>query len=119
MRIKVKNLPPAPYPATKAVRDARYYSTMYGTYMVKPMPSWTEGDGPKKMEELRERRRRKVNARHMEVLELAKQGLSDVEIAERTGYAESSISTVIWKLRERGINVPARPKGRKKNETGD
>lgn len=49
----------------------------------------------------------------MGVVELARQGLSDAEIAERTGYRVTTVNNIIGEFRRSGVEIPPRKKGRK------
>ena len=52
--------------------------------------------------------------RHDLIARLAQDGLSDAEIADRTGYKPSSVHRLIGKMRKEGIDIPERKRGVKK-----
>jgi transposase len=47
---------------------------------------------------------------------LATEGMSDAEIAYRTGYKPESVRRILSKLRREGEDIPLRRKGRKAND---
>lgn len=112
--IKVKKLPPVPRPATKQVRDPRSYSYGNHTYMMTPhIPGWADAGTKELVQRVQERRKTEAQKRQMKVVELARQGLSDAEIAEMTGYRHTSVNNIIGEYRRKGVKIPHRKKGPK------
>ena len=113
MRIKRK-LPPAPKTATKMVRDPRYYS--YGTHTFAYTPHISGWEDDKVRETARrvlDKRTSEARERYKLVIDLACRGLSDLQIAEQTGYRPATINNLIWQFRREGIQIPQRKKGPK------
>lgn len=115
--IKNINLRPAPKP-TKAYRNDWIYGESAGAmHLVNKPPIAT-------LEEDRARRERAAKARgraegraekrHDMIARLARDGLSDAEIAEQTGYKPDSVRRLIGKMRNEGVDIPERTRGRKK-----
>ena len=75
------------------------------------IPGWAEDKASQ------ERRKKEAYERQMGVVELARQGLSDAEIADRTGYKPESVRRIISKLRREGEDIPLRRKGRKSEKS--
>lgn len=49
--------------------------------------------------------------RHDMIARLAREGLSDAEISEQTGYKPNSVRRLIGKMRRDGIDIPERKRG--------
>lgn len=111
----LRKLPPAPKTATKTIRDPRFYSYGCHTFMYTPhIPGWAEDKASQERAmQFQERRKKEAYERQMGVVELAKQGLSDAEIAERTGYRVTTVNNIIGEFRRSGVEIPPRKKGRK------
>ena len=113
MRI-LRELPPVPRPATKTVKDPRSYSYGNHTYMMTPrIPGWADTGTKELVQRVQGRRKTEAQKRQMKVVKLARQGLSDAEIADRTGYKPESVRRILSKLRREGEDIPLRRKGRK------
>jgi len=56
----------------------------------------------------------KAEKRHDMIARLARDGLSNAEIAELTGYKPDSVRRLIVKMRKEGVDIPERTRGRKK-----
>ena len=115
----LRKLPPAPKTATKTIRDPRFYSYGCHTFMYTPhIPGWAEDKASQeRARKFQERRKKEAYERQMGVVELARQGLSDAEIADRTGYKPESVRRIISKLRREGEDIPLRRKGRKSEKS--
>ena len=66
------------------------------------IPGWAEDKASQeRARKFQERRKKEAYERQMGVVELARQGLSDAEIAERTGIGLNTIQTRIYRAREK------------------
>jgi DNA-binding NarL/FixJ family response regulator len=114
MRIKRK-LPPVPRPATKPQIHKNLYGEGIWIHEVKPqIPSHM--DLHEKSAAARARQTGEAEKRHDMLARLARDGLSDIEIAERTGYKPDSVRRLISKMRREGRNIPERKRGQKAND---
>lgn len=116
MRI-IRKLPPAP-PPTRA-RRVVLPNEMRGV----SLSCETIGDAVRQKEAHRRAMKKSSTAkargikegdaerRHDLVLRLARDGLSDAEIAKQTGYKPSSVHRLIAKMRHDGIDIPNRKRG--------
>lgn len=78
------------------------------------IPGWAEDKASQeRARRFQERRKKEAYERQMGVVELARQGLSDAEIAERTGYRTTTVNNIIGEFRRNGVEIPPRKKGRK------
>lgn len=114
MRIKRK-LPPVPRPATKPQVHKNLCGEGIWIHEVKPqIPSHM--DLHEKSAAARARQTGKAEKKHDMIKRLAAEGLSDAEIAYRTGYKPESVRRILSKLRREGEDIPLRRKGRKAND---
>lgn len=110
----LRKLPPVPRPATKP----RTYPNLYGEgiwiHEVKPqIPSHM--DLHEKSAAARARQTGIAEKRHDMVRRLAKEGMSDADIAQRTGYRPESVRKILWRMRKEGLDAPER--GRKSEKS--
>ena len=114
MRIKRK-LPPVPRPATKPQIHKNLCGEGIWIHEVKPqIPSHM--DLHEKSAAARARQTGKAEKKHDMIARLAAEGMSDAEIADRTGYKPESVRRILSKLRREGEDIPLRRKGRKAND---
>ena len=114
MRI-IRKLPPVPRPATKPQIHKNLCGEGIWIHEVKPqIPSHM--DLHEKSAAARARQTGEAEKRHDVLARLARDGLSDIEIAERTGYKPDSVRRLISKMRREGMEIPERKKGQKKRE---
>lgn len=110
----IRKLPPIPRPATKTVKDPRYYS--YGTHTFAYTPHISGWEDPVVRETARrvqEQRTSEARERYKLIIDMACRGASDIEIAKETGYRRSTVNNLIWQFRREGIQIPPRKKGPK------
>lgn len=81
--------------------------------MTPRIPGWADTGTKELVQRVQGRRKTEAQKRQMKVVKLARQGLSDAEIADRTGYKPESVRRILSKLRREGEDIPLRRKGRK------
>lgn len=57
-----------------------------------------------------------MERKHKIMKVMLKEGATDAEIAEATGYTYGSVRKILTQWRRAGVDVPDRRRGRKKNE---
>ena len=115
MRIKRK-LPPVPRPATKPQIHPNLCGEGIWIHEVKPqIPSHM--DLHEKSAAARARQTGIAEKRHDMVRRLAKEGMSDADIAQRTGYRPESVRKILWRMRKEGLDAPERERGRKSEKS--
>lgn len=119
-----KYLPRAPFPPTKPVRENRVVATEYGNIIIprdspiNRMPpsigySVTEQTSRNSHEAAKAEKRRRCAI----VERMAKEGASNAEIMEATGYKNAgTVKSIIHQMRAQGIDIPERRRGCKKQE---
>ena len=118
-----KYLPCAPFPPTKPIRENRIVMTEYGNLIrldgsspINRMPSSigysvTEQTARNSHEAAKAEKRR----RWAIVEKMAKEGASNAEIMEATGYKNAgTVKSIVHRMREQGIDIPERRRGCKK-----
>ena len=122
MKLK-RHLPRAPFPPTKPIRENRIVMTEYGNLIrldgsspINRMPSSigysvTEQTARNSHEAAKAEKRR----RWAIVEKMAKEGASNAEIMEATGYKNAgTVKSIVHRMREQGIDIPERRRGCKK-----
>ena len=115
--IKPINLRPLPWPATKPHHDPMMWGESVASMhrAEKPIPTFAaETVKSQTIAKARARAAGKAEKRHDIVARLAREGMSDEEIAEQTGYKPDSVRRLIGKMRKEGVSIPLRQRGRKK-----
>ena len=118
-----KYLPRAPFPPTLPVRENRIVMTEFGNLIrcdgsspINRMPpsigySVTEQTARNSHEAAKAEKRR----RWAIVEKMAKEGASNAEIMEATGYKNAgTVKSIVHRMREQGIDIPERRRGCKK-----
>ena len=118
-----KYLPCAPFPPTLPVRENRIVMTEFGNLIrcdgsspINRMPpsigySVTEQTARNSHEAAKAEKRR----RWAIVEKMAKEGASNAEIMEATGYKNAgTVKSIVHQMREQGIDIPERRRGCKK-----
>ena len=118
-----KYLPRAPFPPTKPIRENRIVMTEFGNLIrcdgsspINRMPSSigysvTEQTTRNSHEAAKAEKRR----RWAIVEKMAKEGASNAEIMEATGYKNAgTVKSIVHRMREQGIDIPERRRGCKK-----
>lgn len=114
MRIKRK-LPPVQRPATKPQTHPNLYGEGIWIHEAKPQIQ-SHMELHEKSAAARARQTGKAEKKHDMIARLAAEGMSDAEIADRTGYKPESVRRILSKLRREGEDIPLRRKGRKAND---
>ena len=79
-----------------------------------PVKTFAEEDLRGRVAEIVKKRQMVASERHDIVARLAREGMSDEEIAEQTGYKPDSVRRLVGKMRKEGVSIPLRQRGRKK-----
>ena len=115
MRI-LRKLPPVPRPATKPQSHPNLYGEGIWIHEAKEQIQ-SHMDLHEKASAARARQTGEAEKRHDVLARLARDGLSDVEIAELTGYKPDSVRRLISKMRREGQEIPIRKKGGKSEKS--
>ena len=115
MRIKRK-LPPVPRPATKPQIHKNLYGEGIWIHEAKPQIQ-SHMELHEKTAAARARQTGIAEKRHDMVRRLAKEGMSDADIATRTGYRPESVRKILWRMRKEGLDAPERERGRKSEKS--
>lgn len=116
MKIK-RPLPKAPRTATKTVHDNRFLGEGINTYIHKPSPSPMDdfGQSEHTKENASRHKKLEMERKHKIMKVMLKEGATDAEIAEATGYTQQTVHTLIRDMKRQGIDIPDRKRGREKS----
>ena len=112
MRIK-RHLPPAPEP-TRERKDPRRHSSGLPMRKLSPVKGFNDEAVRERVKATCKKRQEVAKHRREIVARMVTAGNTDVEIMEATGYSLSSVRRIASMMRNEGIDIPQRQKGRKK-----
>ena len=112
MRIKRK-LPPAPKP-TRDRRDPNFDAFGHPIKALGPVKGFNDEAVKERVKATCKKRQEVAKHRREIVARMVTAGNTDAEIMKATGYSLSSVRRIASMMRNEGIDIPQRQKGRKK-----